>query len=155
MNAVLRLRRPTNITHGHARKKGRMSITYRSWQAMVQRTTNFNHKSFQYYADLGVDATFLGKGGFARFLAEVGERPSRAHTLDRIDNTKGYLPGNLRWATKSVQAMNIERPEHYGRTTEEWARILGVKPTTIRKRRERGWPDSKVFPVEYRIREAA
>lgn len=141
--------------HGHSGAPRKRSPTYSSWANMVQRTTNFSHKSFPDYADRGVDPSFLGKGGFVRFLAEVGPRPSRDYTLDRIDNDKGYVPGNMRWATKPEQQQNRDLPTYYGRTSEEWARILSVKPTTIRKRRERGWPDYKVFPVEYRIAEAA
>lgn len=43
---------------------------------------------------------------FETFLAEVGERPSKDMTLDRIDNEKGYIKGNLRWADKITQANN-------------------------------------------------
>jgi hypothetical protein len=42
---------------------------------------------------------------FADFFAYVGPAPSGT-TLDRIDNNKGYEPGNVRWATKTVQARN-------------------------------------------------
>jgi hypothetical protein len=155
MNAILTPHVDRRIVHGHSGTPAKRSPTYISWAGMVQRTTNFGHKSFLDYADRGVDPSFLGKGGFVRFLAEVGVRPSREHTLDRIDNAKGYVPGNMRWATKPEQEQNKDHPRYYGRTSEEWARLLGVKPTTIRKRRERGWPDYKVFPVEYRLPEAA
>lgn len=44
--------------------------------------------------------------GFALYvLNTLGERPSR-HSLDRIDNSLGYVPGNLRWATAKEQAAN-------------------------------------------------
>lgn len=35
----------------------------------------------------------------------IGERP-KEHSIDRIDSSKGYFPGNLRWATKQQQAVN-------------------------------------------------
>lgn len=43
---------------------------------------------------------------FETFLAHVGERPSPTHSLDRIDGSKGYEPGNVRWADKKVQSRN-------------------------------------------------
>lgn len=36
----------------------------------------------------------------------LGPKPTPAHSLDRIDNDRGYEPGNLRWATKSEQNLN-------------------------------------------------
>lgn len=138
------------VKHGHARRGKKRSLTYRSWECMVQRTTNPGHRSFPHYVGVPVDPSFLGRGGFAAYLAAVGRRPSRGHTLDRIVPEKGYVPGNLRWATRRQQEANKERRAFYGLTTYEWARALGVKPTTIRKRLERGWDHDRAFPKELR-----
>ncbi len=119
---------------------------------MVQRTTNFSHVAFAEYCAYANPA-FTGKGGFSRFLAAVGERPSRDHTLDRIDNQRGYEEGNLRWALRTVQERNKERRTYYGRTVEDWARVLDLRPTTVRKRMARGWCDARMFPVQYRLTE--
>jgi len=52
---------------------------------------------------------WLGEGGFERFLAHIGTRPGPDLSIDRIDNSKGYWPGNVRWADKQTQANNRRR----------------------------------------------
>jgi hypothetical protein len=42
---------------------------------------------------------------FTRFLKDMGKRPE-GMTLDRIDNEKGYEPGNVRWADATTQSQN-------------------------------------------------
>jgi hypothetical protein len=43
---------------------------------------------------------------YAAFREDMGECPSKLHTLDRIENHKGYEPGNCRWATGKEQQNN-------------------------------------------------
>ena len=61
------------------------------------------HKSHEHYFDRGITFKFIS---FEEFYAEVGNRPSIKHSLDRVDNDKGYETGNVRWATKSQQERN-------------------------------------------------
>ena len=78
--------------------------TYRSWDGMKQRCLNPKATGYSRYGGAGVtvcDAWLT----FGNFLADMGERPEGT-TLDRIDPTRGYEPGNCRWATRSVQNRN-------------------------------------------------
>ncbi len=107
---------------------------------MIQRCYNPKHVSFETYGAAGIKVYFdwMGPGGFESFLKDVGKRPSRKHSLDRIDNSKSYEPGNVRWATRSVQDNNRsgqyiefdgERMTIYG-----WAEKLKYHPGALRKK---------------------
>jgi hypothetical protein len=94
-----------NFKHGHTGQDpvtGRWWVTptYKSWQAMKYRC-----RMRPGYVDRGVTVCERWLT-FENFLADMGERPSRDHSLDRIDNDGNYEPGNCRWATRSEQQKN-------------------------------------------------
>lgn len=95
------------LTHGH-RAGGNWSPTYNSWRAMIARCRYSAHPCYADYGGRGITVAdeWTGRGGFARFLADVGPRPSSDHTLDRIDVNGAYEPGNVRWADRITQRWN-------------------------------------------------
>lgn len=93
-----------NGYYRHGGCSGRISPSYRSWVSMIQRCTNPKAAMWQYYGGRGIEVCARWKD-FANFLADMGERPS-GKTLDRINGSLGYEPGNCRWATPKEQAKN-------------------------------------------------
>jgi hypothetical protein len=88
-----------NLIHGM-----KETPTYRSWKAAKYRCTNPKSKDWDNYGKAGI--TFCKQwDNFENFYADMGDRPPNT-TLDRIDNTKGYEPGNCRWATSHQQQRN-------------------------------------------------
>lgn len=89
---------------------------------------------------------------FEAFLKDVGRRPSSRHWLDRINNDRGYSPGNCRWALP-VEQLNNRSNNRFLRafgerhTTSEWSRLMGVPVKTIHMRKERGWSDVEAISV--------
>lgn len=95
------------MTHGH-KAHGKVSGEYQSWASMISRTTNPRHKRWALWGGRGIDVDprYIGRGGFENFLADIGPQPSPTHTLDRKDNSRGYWPDNIRWATPKEQSRN-------------------------------------------------
>lgn len=75
---------------------------------MLQRCFNPQHPAYSYYGERGISVCeqWRGKGGFDRFIADIGGEPGEGLTLERINNERGYEPGNCRWATWTEQAAN-------------------------------------------------
>jgi hypothetical protein len=85
---------------------GHKNIAYPSWLAMVSRCTNKKQANYVNYGAKGIAVCDEWHYDFQAFLTYIGPRPSRSYTIDRIDNTKGYEPGNVRWATGPQQNAN-------------------------------------------------
>jgi hypothetical protein len=96
-----------HFKHGHARK-GRETLTFRSWTSMLQRCLNPNSDNYRWYGGRGITICLEWIDSFDAFLADMGERPT-GMTLDRINPDGNYEPGNVRWATPKEQARNRRR----------------------------------------------
>lgn len=94
------------LRHGHS-GKGRTK-TYNSWAGMMDRCEWGGHPTG--YARYGARGIRVDPRwhAFENFLADMGERPPGT-SIDRIDNARGYGPGNCRWATRAQQALNTSR----------------------------------------------
>src|SRR5690242_397853 len=112
------------------------------WRSMVRRCTNAACREYPHYGGRGIRACprWLGPGGFANFLADVGTRPhclrKRQVSLRRLDNDGDYAPGNVVWAGQRTQMRSCRRNRvlRFGgrsMTLVEWAEHLGVKPATL------------------------
>ena len=125
--------------------------TYRSWAHMVERCRNPRASMFAAYGGAGITVVdeWVGKGGFERFLAHVGERPSSAHSIDRFPNPHGnYEPGNVRWATDGEQARNRKSTilvtiGGVTKCAKDWARSTGIDPETAYARIKAGWEPAR------------
>jgi hypothetical protein len=130
-------------THGEARH-GQLSTEYKVWLSMVNRCTNPNNRTYPQYGGRGVTVCERWRS-FEAFLEDMGRKPTPLHTIDRIDNAKGYEPGNCRWATRRQQCENRSMTvwitiNGVTRCLSEWARMAGVHRETIRQRLRRGVP---------------
>lgn len=121
------------------------SLTYGSWTAMIQRCENERHVAFPRYGGAGIRICERWRSSFELFLADMGERPSRDHSIDRTNGSLGYEPGNCRWATRQQQQSNqktARKIEINGvvDSVNGWSRKTGVNATTIIHRLNKGIP---------------
>jgi len=90
----------SNKKHGMAR-----SPEHVVWCDIKYRCHNPKCRAYPDYGGRGIVVWEGWRYDFARFFADVGRRPPGS-TFDRIDNDKGYEPGNVRWTTRLVQSRN-------------------------------------------------
>jgi hypothetical protein len=129
-------------SHGHAVARKR-TPTYLVWCNMISRCTNSKRPDYASYGGRGITVCKEWLASFNAFLADMGERPDST-SLDRVDNAKGYAPGNCRWATKHEQMQNTRatrlltfRGESMG--LNAWAKRLGMNKESLRVRLAK-WP---------------
>ncbi len=82
------------------------SPEYKIWGSMKRRCNNPNDARYSDYGGRGIKVYPAWDEDFRAFIKDVGMRPSKHYTLDRIDNDRGYEPGNVRWATRITQNRN-------------------------------------------------
>ena len=118
---------------------------------MRLRCNNPNATGYERYGGAGIQVCprWDGPDGFAKFLADMGERPD-GYSLDRIDNAKGYSPENCRWADIAMQKRNRKNSvliTYNGETKSaaEWAREVGTHRNNILRRLKRGLPLDQVL----------
>jgi len=144
--------------HYHTTNDGYRSPEYRSWSSMMRRCSE---KATPYrksiYFDKGVVVCERWKD-FANFLADMGNRPSPKHTLDRFPNNKGiYEPGNVRWATQKEQSNNLTTNvivtyKGETKTLPQWCEQIGLNYFAVRERLIAGWCPEKAFETPIRKR---
>ncbi|MDV3051840.1 hypothetical protein NLV77_000775 [Staphylococcus ureilyticus] len=79
---------------------------YKVWKGMKERCSNVNSKSYKNYGGRGIKVCERWKNSFDNFISDMGERPTKKHQIDRIDNDKNYSPENCKWVTRSENTLN-------------------------------------------------
>lgn len=129
-----------STTHGMSK-----TAIYRTWRCMLSRCYYVKDKCYNIYGGRGVVVCNRWKDSFENFYADMGDRPSNRHSLDRIDSNGNYCPENCRWATPIEQANNRRNTirvciDGVSKSLVDWAEFYGTRLDTIITRIHRGWP---------------
>lgn len=136
--------RSRTIKHGMSRSNDpTIKAMYGVWRAMQLRCRCDTDPAYHNYGGRGI--TMCDRWtDFGNFVEDMGVRPSKMHSLDRIDNNGNYCPENCRWATRKEQNSNTRRNRWLEidgelKTLAQWEDYSGVSDSTIAGRLARGW----------------
>lgn len=124
------------------------------WSDMKKRCYNPNSKFYNRYGGRGIKLYGPWRDSFIKFYTdvslEIGQRPDKAHSLDRIDNDRDYEPGNIRWATALQQANNRGNCiniifDGRSQTLAQWSKELNLPYPRLYSRAKKGWPPEEIF----------
>lgn len=146
----------TPKTHCGCKNRGPSVIhhdEYHIHNAMLQRCYSTTHVAYKDYGGRGItvcDRWRDKEHGFANFLADMGKRPSKQHSIDRDDPNGNYEPGKVHWKTDKHQARNkrkslfLPHPKDPSRMipAAEVAEIMGISYQQMRYQltKEGKWP---------------
>jgi hypothetical protein len=134
-----------NQTHGLSNTR-----EYITWCHLRARCENPKTPAFKRYGGRGITVCERWRASFLNFLADMGNRPSDGHSIDRIDVNGPYSPENCRWATSTTQCNNRRDSVFYEwngkrQTLAQWSKELGMVPGTLRSRLDAGWSIHRAF----------
>ncbi len=126
-----------NDNHEHQGEK-----EYRAWSNLKNRCNNPNYHLFHRYGGRGI--TYCKEWeSFQDFLKDMGRAPTKIHSIDRIDNDRGYSKENCKWSTPVEQSNNMSTNRVYEykgevNTLTGWCRDLSLNFDMVRGRLDSG-----------------
>jgi hypothetical protein len=111
---------------------------------MKQRCHNRKFSEYKRYGAKGIFVCKKWRDSFEEFYQDMGPRPSMNHSIDRIDNSKGYNKSNCYWATRKQQVRNrgvTYKVEYKGRIIPlaTLAEQINLKYKFLYNRLRNGW----------------
>ena len=133
-----------DLTHGKSGDR-----VYRIYRNMMARCAD---ATLPRYGGRGVKVCEHWLQSFENFYEDMGDPPTRCHSIERKNNNGDYCPSNCRWATRKEQNRNTSRNiflEFGGErlVLKDWAIRLGLCEATLRGRLRRGWTVEEVLSV--------
>lgn len=139
-----------NRKHGLHSSRAAQHPLFNVWRSMRRRCCKPTHPQFFRYGARGIKVCERWMTSFANFVSDMGPRPERGLSIERIDNNGNYTPENCRWATVGEQANNRRTNKRLtvggaSKTVSQWARTSGLNRGTIEGRLRNGWGSERAI----------
>lgn len=137
------------MKHGHGKRNVKRSPEYSAWMDMRARCTSIRHKFFHIYGARGISIC-ADWNEFSKFFSDMGPRPGKGFSLDRINVNSGYSKENCRWADRETQDNNKQNSllvtwQGETLTAAQWDRRLSLTKGTVKTRLKLGWDLERIF----------
>lgn len=121
----------------------------KAWKDMKARCNNYKTTGYENYGGRGISYCAEWET-FDVFYRDMGDAPSKKHSLDRVDVNGNYCKENCRWATKQQQARNQRTNikityKNETKILVEWSEFLGIKYGVLLYRIKNGWSIEDAF----------
>jgi hypothetical protein len=145
------------LTHGRTGKG-----LYSTWRGIRGRCNDPKNVAYPYYGGRGISYD-IRWDSFELFesdiLNKLGPKPSKDHTIDRINNNDGYHINNVRWFSRAEQNINkrnnkVVTYKGVTKTLAEHCLGLDIKYATVNKRLSSGWSVDEAFTKPVRVSRA-
>ena len=127
---------------------------FRRWTSIRQFKLNPNDPKYKIYENLDCHCLDNFKDFCQWIESEIGLPPTPQHKLNRIDQSQGWIPDNVRWATvremsnNRTNNINIEY-QNETHTLKEWSAKFNFKYDTLFSRYEMGWTPEEMFTISF------
>lgn len=133
-----------NTQHGESR-----TPEHTAWVNMKARCYDPRNKRSAAYKQRGIAVCEEWRDNYRAFLEHMGRRPSDQHSLERVDNSKGYEPGNCVWALQKAQSRNTTRNRFFPlrgmlMCLEDCAEEIGITPAALIQRLD-NWSEHRAL----------
>ena len=137
------------------------SLEYGSWSRMKARCNNPKDHKYHTHGARGITICKRWQNSFENFFADMGPKPGRGYSVERVDNNGNYCPENCIWATPQIQGKNTRMNKYItieGRrmNMKDWCEFLGVPRTTpyemARIYKRKGAPPPRCKTTEEAVR---
>jgi len=118
----------------------RWTPEYNCWLQIMSRCHNEKSDAYPLYGAVGIHVCERWRNSFADFYADMGDRPTPQHSIDRFPDLNGnYSPGNCVWSSKRDQRLHQKRTIFYefrgeSRPMVEWWEMLNLEKTALYQR---------------------
>jgi len=122
---------------------------FNSWRGMLERCNNPNHVRYHRYGGRGVSVCTRWRK-FKNFLEDMGPTWKEGLTIERMNNSGNYEPGNCTWESQMGQMRNyclnhsVDTPKG-DMLLVDASEVSRIHRTTLYSRIKAGWPTEHLF----------